>query len=45
MNYENYPEMVSNLISSLVNSLLTSIDSNIFAVLDELAFLKSSSQM
>ena len=43
MNYENYPEMVSNLISSLVNSLLTSIDSNIFAVLDELAFLKSSS--
>ena len=43
MNYENYPEMVSNLVSSLVNSLLTSIDSNIFSVLDELAFIKSSS--
>lgn len=43
MQYNNFPEVVSNLISSLVNSLLTSIDSNIFSVLDELAFLKSSS--
>lgn len=43
MQYENFPETVGNLISSLVNSLLTSLDSNIFSVLDELAFLKSSS--
>lgn len=43
MQYENYPEIVNNLISSLINSLLTSLDSNIFSVLDELAFIKSSS--
>lgn len=43
MQYENFPEIASNLISSLVNSLLTSLDSNVFSVLDELAFIKSSS--
>ena len=43
MQYQNFPETVSNLISTLVNNLLSSIDSNIFSVLDELAFLKSSS--
>lgn len=42
MQYENFPETVSNLISSLINSLLTSLDSNIFSVLDELAFIRSS---
>lgn len=42
MQYENFPETVGNLISSLLNSLLTSLDSNVFSVLDELAFLKSS---
>ena len=29
MQYENFPEIASNLISSLVNSLLTSLDSNV----------------
>ena len=43
MQYENFPEIASNLISSLVNSLLTSLDSNVFSVLDELAFIKSDS--
>lgn len=43
MQYENFPEIASNLISSLVNSLLTSVDSNVFSVLDELAFIKSDS--
>lgn len=43
MQYENFPEIASNLISSLVNSLLTSLDSNVFSVLDELAFIKTDS--
>jgi len=42
MQYNNFPDTISNLVSSLINSLLTSLDSNIFAVLDELAFIKSS---
>lgn len=43
MQYENFPEIASNLISSLINSLLTSLDSNVFSVLDELAFIKADS--
>ncbi len=43
MQYDNFPEVVNNLISSLINSLLTSLDTNVFSVLDELAFIKSDS--
>lgn len=43
MQYDNFPEVVNNLISSLINSLLTSVDTNVFSVLDELAFIKSDS--
>lgn len=43
MQYDNFPEVINNLISSLINSLLTSLDTNVFSVLDELAFIKSDS--
>lgn len=43
MQYDNFPEVVNNLISSLINSLLTSLDTNVFSVLDELTFIKSDS--
>ena len=43
MDYQNFPEVISKLISTLINSLLTSVDSNVFSTLDEIVFLKSSS--
>ncbi len=42
MDYQNFPEVISKLISTLINSLLVSVDSNVFSVLDEIVFLKSS---
>ena len=38
----NFTTLVNNLVSELVNSLLTSVDSNVFSVLDELAFIRGS---
>lgn len=42
-NYESISNAVSNSFSTLVNTLLTSVDNDIFSVLDELAFINSSS--
>lgn len=43
MNYDNVATVVSNSLSTLINNLLTSVDNGVFSVLDELAFVNSSS--
>lgn len=41
-DYDNIANAVSNSFSSLVNTLLSSVDNDVFSVLDELAFINSS---